>query len=209
MEHFIVSQISQHGYLAIFLLMTLESACIPIPSEAIMGFGGALTAGTAIAGVTGHLNIWTVILLGAVGNLVGSLIAYWVGKTGGRALVERFGKYVLIRHHDLDKAEVFFAKHGESAVFFSRILPVIRTFISFPAGIAEMPILKFSIFTLLGSLPWAIALTYAGRGLAANWQTVSQAGTPVSIVVGLIVVAVAVRWYMQRRQKMGQQAETK
>jgi membrane protein DedA with SNARE-associated domain len=201
MEHFIVSQISQHGYLAIFLLMTLESACIPVPSEAVMGFGGALTASVSIAGVTGHLNFWAVVLLGALGNLLGSLIAFVVGRTGGRVLVERYGKYILIRQHDLDKSEEFFAIHGESAVFISRILPVVRTFISFPAGIAEMPVIKFSTFTLLGSLPWTLALAYLGRSLAANWQTVSKAATPISIVFGLVVVVIVVRWYLKRRQQ--------
>ncbi len=202
MEHFITTQISQHGYLAIFLLMTLESACIPIPSEAIMGFGGALTAGTAIAGVTGHMNLWWVVVLGAVGNLVGSWIAYAVGKTGGRALVERYGKYILIRYHDIDKAEAFFARHGESAVFISRILPVVRTFISFPAGIAEMPLIKFSVFTLLGSLPWALALAFAGRSLATHWDAVSKWGTPVSVVVTLVIAVVLVRWYIKRRNQV-------
>lgn len=199
MEHLIVSEISKHGYVAIFLLMTLESACIPIPSEAVMGFAGALTAGTAIAGVVGHLNLWAIVLLGALGNLLGSLIAYAVGRTGGRALVERYGKYVLLRHHDLDKAEAFFAKRGDSAVFVSRILPVVRTFISFPAGIAEMPIVKFSVFTLLGSLPWTLALALIGRSLAANWQTASKAATPVSAVFGLVIVVLIVRWYVKRR----------
>ena len=202
MEHFITTQISQHGYLAIFLLMTLESACIPIPSEAIMSFGGALTAGTAIAGVTGHMNLWWVVVLGAVGNLVGSWIAYAVGKTGGRALVERYGKYILIRYHDIDKAEAFFARHGESAVFISRILPVVRTFISFPAGIAEMPLIKFSVFTLLGSLPWALALAFAGRSLATHWDAVSKWGTPVSVVVTLVIAVVLVRWYIKRRNQV-------
>jgi len=200
MEHFITTQISQHGYLAIFVLMTLESMCIPIPSEAIMGLGGALTAGVTIAGVTGRLDIWLVILLGTFGNLVGSLIAYWVGKSGGHTLVERYGKYALLRHHDLDKAEAFFAKHGESAVFVSRILPVVRTFISFPAGVAEMPMMKFALFTLLGSLPWAIGLAYAGRALATNWDVVSKVGTPISIVFVLVIFVVTVRWYLRRRK---------
>lgn len=202
MEHLIISEISKHGYLAIFLLMILESACIPIPSEAVMGFGGALTAGIAVAGVTAHLNFWAVVLIGTLGNLLGSLIAYVVGKTGGRALVERYGKYVLIRHRDLDKAEAFFEKHGDPAVFISRILPVVRTFISFPAGIAEMPVGKFSLFTLLGSLPWTLALALAGRSLASNWQAVSKAATPISVGFGLVIVAIIVRWYLKRRQQV-------
>lgn len=204
MEHFIVTEISKHGYLAIFALMTLESACLPIPSEAVMGFGGALTAGISVAGVTTHLNVWQVAIVGALGNLIGSLIAYAVGRTGGRALVERYGKYILIRHHDLDKAEAFFAKHGDPAVLISRILPVVRTFISLPAGIAEMPVIKFSILTLLGSIPWTLGLTLAGRALASNWQSVSKAATPISAIFALVIVAIIVRWYFKRRAQVQQ-----
>ncbi len=202
MEHFIVSEISKHGYLAIFLLMTLESACIPIPSEAVMGFGGALTAGVAIAGVTSHINIIVVALLGVAGNLLGSIIAYVVGRTLGREAVERWGKYVLIRHHDLDKSEAFFAKHGDTAVLIGRILPVVRTFISLPAGIAEMPVFKFSLFTILGSIPWTFGLAYAGRALASNWQSVSNAATPISVIFTLIIVVWIVRWYLKRRKQI-------
>jgi membrane protein DedA with SNARE-associated domain len=200
MEQLIISQISKHGYLGIFLLMTLESAGIPIPSEAIMLFGGALAAGISIAGVTGHLNVIIVALIGAIGNLLGSLIAYWIGRTGGRSILERYGKYVLVRHHDIDKAEAFFAKKGEWAVLFGRLLPVIRTFISFPAGIAEMPLLKFSVLTLVGSLPWTFALAYAGKALAGNWQSLSKASTPVSIAVAVIVLFGALWWYLKRRR---------
>jgi membrane protein DedA with SNARE-associated domain len=199
MEHFLVSEISNHGYLAIFILMTLESACIPIPSEVVMLFGGALASGIVIAGTQTHLGVFQVALIGTLGNLAGSLIAYWVGRTGGRALVEKWGKYVLLRHKDLDKAESFFEKRGEVAVLISRILPVIRTFISFPAGIAEMPILKFSLFTIIGSLPWTFALAYAGKALAGNWQNVSKYSTPVSIVFGVIIVAIIAWWYWKRR----------
>lgn len=199
MEHFLVSEISKHGYLAIFLLMTLESACVPVPSEAVMMFGGALASGTVIAGMTMHLNVPTVAIMGALGNLLGSLIAYGVGRTGGRAIVEKYGKYVLIRRHDLDKTEKFFAHRGQLAVLIGRVLPVVRTFISFPAGIAEMPLLRFSLFTLLGSLPWTFALAYAGKSLAANWQTVSKASTPISVAFALVIIAFAVRWYIKRR----------
>ena len=207
MEHFIISQISQHGYVAILLLMTLESACIPIPSEAIMLFGGSLAAGVTIAGVSTHLNVVSVALAGAVGNLLGSLIAYYVGRTGGRAVVDRWGKYVLLRHHDLDKAEAFFAKRGDAAVFVGRILPVVRTFISFPAGIAEMPVVKFSVLTLLGSLPWTFALALSGKALAANWQQIAAAATPISILVALILVAFAARWYLHRRATVQEQSQ--
>lgn len=202
MEHLIVSEITKHGYVAIFVLMILESACIPIPSEAVMGFAGALTAGVTIAGVTGHLNLFIVGILGVLGNLLGSLIAYAVGRTGGRAIVERWGKYILIRHHDLDKAEVFFEKHGDAAVLIGRVLPVVRTFISFPAGVAEMPVSKFSIYTLLGSIPWTFALAYIGKSLASNWQTVSNAATPISVLFTIVIIGFIIRWYIKRKQQL-------
>jgi membrane protein DedA with SNARE-associated domain len=200
MEHFIVSEISRHGYLAIFLLMTVESACIPIPSEVVMLFGGALTAGVAIAGVNAHLNVAAVAIIGAVGNLLGSAIAYLVGRTGGRALIERWGRFVLLRNKDLDKAEAFFSRRGDLAVLIGRILPVIRTFISLPAGIAEMPVLKFGLFTIIGSLPWTFALAYSGNALAGNWQSISKYSTPISLVFGAVIVLVIVWWYVRRRQ---------
>jgi membrane protein DedA with SNARE-associated domain len=202
MEHFLVTEISRHGYLAIFLLMTLESACIPIPSEIVMLFGGALSAGVAIAGVYGHFNILAVAILGALGNLAGSAIAYWVGRTGGRTVIDKWGRYVLLRHKDLDKAEVFFAKHGQAAVLIGRILPVVRTFISLPAGIAEMPVFKFGLFTLIGSLPWTFGLAYTGKAVASNWQSLSKYSTPISIVFGLLIVALLVWWYIRRRQEL-------
>jgi membrane protein DedA with SNARE-associated domain len=203
MEHFLILEISKYGYLAIFVLMILESACIPIPSEVVMLFGGALSSGIVIAGARVHLAVFEVALIGTLGNLVGSLLAYWVGRTGGRTLVEKWGKYILLRHKDLDKAESFFDKRGESAVLVSRILPVIRTFISFPAGIAEMPIFKFSIFTVIGSLPWTFALAYSGKALAGNWQNASKYSTPISILFGVIIVAIIVWWYLKRRAVQG------
>jgi len=199
-EHLIISEVGKYGYLAIFILMILESACIPIPSEAIMLFGGALSAGITIASVSTHLNVFYVALLGTLGNLVGALIAYWVGLTGGRALVEKWGKYILLRHRDLDKAEVFFNKRGELAVLIGRVLPVIRTFISFPAGIAEMPKWKFIIFTFIGSIIWTFALAYSGKALAANWQSVSNLSTPISAVFAVILIALIGWWYYKRRQ---------
>lgn len=201
MEHLLVSAIRTHGYLAIFALMTLESACIPIPSEAIMGFAGALTAGITIAGVAGHFSLWAVTLAGTLGNLLGALVAYLVGRTGGRALVERYGKYLLIRHRDLDRAEAYFARRGALAVLIGRLLPVVRTFISFPAGVAEMPVAQFGLFTLLGSLPWTFGLAYAGRVLAANWQALSTSTTPISVLVVLVILAFFGDWYRRRRRE--------
>lgn len=206
MEHFIVAQISRHGYLAILLLMTIESACIPIPSEVVMLFGGALTAGVVIAGVNAHLNLIIVALVGSIGNLIGALISYWVGRTGGRALVEKWGRYVLLRHKDLDRSEAFFSGRGEYAVLVGRILPVIRTFISFPAGIAEMPLAKFSLFTFIGSLPWTFALAYAGYALAGNWQHLSKYSTPVSIIFAALIIILIGWWFIRRRQSLDTQA---
>ncbi len=198
MEHLVVSQISRHGYLAIFLLMVLESACIPIPSEAVMLFGGALAGGVVLAGVHVHLNVIAVALAGTAGNLIGSWIAYGVGRIGGRPLIEHYGKYVLLRPHDLDRAERFFERYGTPAVLISRVLPVVRPFISLPAGIAEMPLGTFSVLTVLGSLPWTFALALAGDAVAANWKSVSSAFTPISLVVGALIV-IAIAWWVFRR----------
>lgn len=202
MTHFLVNLISHHGYLAIFLLMVLESACIPVPSEVIMLFGGALASGAVIAGVSLHLNVVTIAIVGALGNLVGAWIAYAVGRTGGRAIVDKWGKYLLIRHRDLDKAEQFFDHRGQLAVLIGRIIPVVRTFISFPAGTAEMSLSKFSILTLIGSLPWTFALAFAGKALASNWESVSKAFTPASIVIAVILIAFIASWYIRRRKKI-------
>ncbi len=198
MEHLVISQLTRHGYLAVFFLMVLESACVPIPSEAVMLLGGALAAGITVAGVHSHLNVVAVALVGTAANVVGALIAYWVGRIGGRPLVERWGRYILLRHHDLDRAERFFARRGRLAVLVGRVLPVVRTFISLPAGIAEMPVVQFTVLTALGSLPWTFALAIAGYEVAGNWKSVSSAFTPVTIVIGILIVA-AIGWWVVRR----------
>lgn len=182
--------------------MILESACIPIPSEAIMLFGGALASGIVVAGAVGHLNVFWVALIGSIGNLIGAAIAYAVGRTGGRVVVEKWGRYVLLRKKDLDKSEAFFKKHGDIAVLIGRILPVVRTFISLPAGIAEMPVAKFGLFTFIGSLPWTFALAYSGYAVAGNWKSISKYSTPVSVVFGVVIVALIVWWYIKRRQSL-------
>ena len=188
MQQFIAS----YGYLAIFVLMVAESACIPVPSEVTMVFGGALAAG-AVAGA--HLNLALVIAVGVAGNVVGSYIAWGVGAYGGRAAWRRWGRYVLLRPSDIDRADRWFDRHGTKAVLFGRLLPVVRTFISLPAGIARMPPVRFGIYTLIGCIPWTAALAWAGYAVGANWQHVVSAfhGVTyalVAVIVLLVVVAI-------------------
>ena len=160
---FIVATISLLGYSGIVLLMAIESACIPLPSEIIMPFSGYLVS-------TGEMNLWLVGIAGAVGCVLGSLVAYWVGSKGGRPLIEKYGRYVLISRHDLDMADRWFANHGEIIVFVSRLLPAIRTFIAFPAGVARMNLTRFVIYTFAGSLPWCLGLAYIGQKLGEKWN---------------------------------------
>jgi membrane protein DedA with SNARE-associated domain len=208
-EHFIRTAIQDYGYLAVFVLMVLESACIPIPSEVTMLFGGAAANATFAANLPGHprpLNFLVVGLLGTLGNLVGSWIAYGVGKAGGRPLIERWGRYIFLRPHELDRAEVWFDEHGQAAVFVSRLLPVVRTFISLPAGVAEMPFGRFSTYTFAGCLPWTFALAGIGYALGSRWTTVEKYFRPISIVVGILLLAAFV-WWLVRRAKAKRRAE--
>ena len=196
-QGFIVEEIGRYGYLAVFVLMVLESACVPIPSEVTMLFGGAL-ASPGFTGPGRDLDLVAVGLIGAGANLVGSWIAYWVGWVGGLPLARRWGRYVLIQPHEIDRAHVWFERHGEAAVFFSRLLPVIRTFISLPAGVARMPFGRFSVYTLLGCLPWTFALATVGFFLGENWAAAERVLRPASwaIAVGLLL---GVAWYLARR----------
>jgi membrane protein DedA with SNARE-associated domain len=159
----IVITISTLGYSGIVLLMAIESACIPLPSEIIMPFSGYLVS-------TGQMNLWAVGFAGAIGCVLGSLVAYWVGSKGGRPLIERYGRFVLVSRHDLDMADRWFANHGEIIVFVSRLLPAIRTFIAFPAGVARMNLKRFVIYTFAGSLPWCLGLAYVGQKLGEKWN---------------------------------------
>jgi len=185
MQQFIAS----YGYLAIFVLMVAESACIPVPSEVTMVFGGALAAG-AVAG--SHLNLILVIAIGVAGNVAGSYIAWGVGAYGGRAAWRRWGRYVLLRPGDIDRADRWFSRHGAKAVFFGRLLPVVRTFISLPAGIARMAPVRFGIYTLAGCIPWTAALAVAGYAVGANWRHLASAFHGVSYAFAAVVILLAV-----------------
>jgi membrane protein DedA with SNARE-associated domain len=199
LERFMTEVIGDYGYYAVVVLMILESACIPIPSEVTMVFGGFLVS-------RGRLDFFWVGMLGTLANVLGSWLAYWVGLVGGRPLIERWGKYIFLRKHELDRAEVWFEKHGEAAVFVSRLLPVVRTFISLPAGVAKMPFVKFTLYTFLGCLPWTFALTWAGFLLGENWETFLKYGEPVSIAIGVILLGVLV-WWLVRRARAKARAE--
>ena len=190
---FIVATISALGYGGIILLMAIESACIPLPSEIIMPFSGYLV-------YTGELNLWIVSVAGAIGCVLGSLVAYWVGMHGGRPFIEKYGRYVLISHHDLDLADRWFDRFGEVIVFASRLLPVIRTFIAFPAGVSRMNLKKFVVYTFLGSLPWCLGLAYVGQKLGEQWDTNPTLKTlfhRFDFVIGIAIV-LAVIWWVWR-----------
>jgi membrane protein DedA with SNARE-associated domain len=161
---FVIHVISLGGYAGVVALMGIESACIPLPSEIIMTFAGYLV-------YKGQFNLFWVATVGAVGCNLGSVLAYWIGAKGGRPLVERYGKWVLMSHHDLDRMTEFFNKYGSITVLLARLLPVVRTFIAFPAGIARMPKLRFHIYTFAGSWPWCYALAFAGMKLGEKWHT--------------------------------------
>ncbi len=161
---FIIGVISSGGYLGIVALMAIESACIPLPSEVIMPFSGYLV-------YAGRFHLLWVATAGAIGCNLGSVIAYEIGFHGGRPLVERYGSYILLSRGDLDWADHFFARWGSAAVFVARLLPVIRTFIALPAGIAHMPRLRFHAYTFVGSWPWCFVLAYVGMKLGERWET--------------------------------------
>ncbi len=204
---FIVATISALGYSGIVLLMAIESACIPLPSEIIMPFSGALVS-------TGRFNLWAVGVAGAFGCVVGSLVAYWVGMYGGRPLIERYGRYVLISRHDLDLADRWFARYGEAIIFTSRLLPVIRTFIAFPAGVARMNLTRFVLYTFAGSLPWCLGLAYVGQKLGEQWnkdETLKTLFHRFDFIIG-IVGALVIAWWVWRhvtqlRQEKGSRTE--
>src|SRR5438876_4713630 len=199
---FIVATISTLGYAGIVLLMAIESACIPLPSEIIMPFSGYLV-------YTGRFNIWLVSVAGAFGCVVGSLVAYWIGMYGGRPLIEKYGKYILISHHDLDLADRWFSRFGEVIVFASRLLPVIRTFIAFPAGVARMNLKRFVIYTFAGSLPWCFGLAYVGQKLGEQWDknsTLKNIFHRFDFVIGILVL-LAVAWWVWRHVRHSQRAK--
>lgn len=190
----IVEIISATGYVGVAALMAIESACIPLPSEVIMPFAGYLVS-------IGRFSLIGAATAGALGCNIGSTVAYYIAASGGRKAFERWGKYVLISHAELERADRFFARYGSAAVFFGRLLPVVRTFIAFPAGMARMPMLKFQVYTFVGSWPWCFALAYIGYVLGTRWDsdpTFRRLFHDFDAVVAAIIVAGAV-WFVWSR----------
>jgi len=187
---FIIAAISTLGYTGVALMMAIESACIPLPSEIIMPFSGYLVT-------RGEFTLIGVSLAGAIGCVLGSALAYWVGIWGGRPFIQKYGKYFLVTEHDLNIADNFFNKYGNAAVFFSRLLPVVRTFISLPAGIAKMDFKKFVAYTFIGSLPWCFVLAYIGKIMGDNWNTLGGYFHKFDAVIG-VIIAIGIIWFVKR-----------
>jgi membrane protein DedA with SNARE-associated domain len=191
--------ITQYGYLAVFVLMLAESACIPVPSEVIMMFGGAMAAG-AFGG--SQPTLIGVVAAGVLGNVAGSYLAWAVGKYAGRAAIGRWGRRIGIREHEVDRAVAWFERHGPVAVLVGRVIPVIRTFISLPAGFADMSASQFGLYTALGCIPWTAALGIAGYALGANWETVANDfHGPTYAIAGILLVAIIVMLVRRRRAR--------
>lgn len=192
LTNFIIQTISNSGYVGIFLLMIAESALIPIPSEVIMPFSGYLVS-------TGKFNVIFVIIAGSIGNLVGALIAYYVGVYLGRGFVLKYGKFVLLKKSHLELAESYFKKYGDRSTFISRLLPAIRTYVSLPAGVAKMNLKKFTVFTLMGSIIWNTALTYIGIELGEEWDSIRKYSNYVDAIVVIVVIIAIIAYWKKRK----------
>ncbi|MDD3985631.1 MAG: DedA family protein [Methanobacterium sp.] len=196
LSNFAIYLIQNLGYWGVFIGMIIESACIPLPSEIIMTFSGYVVW----QGNT-NMTIFGITIIGSFANLLGSLIAYYLGLIGGRPILEKYGKYILITNNSLERADRWFDKYGYEAVFISRMLPGIRTFISFPAGIAHMDIKKFIIYTFIGSLPWTFALGYIGFSLGPHWELIESYFHILDIIVLIGVIGLIVYYINKYKYK--------
>ena len=182
------------GYVGVGLAMAIESAMVPLPSELILPFAGFLVSDPRqfepLTG--GRWDLWIVVIVATIGNTLGSLVAYAIGAYGGRPFLERYGRYLLIRPHEIVRADDFFARHGAATVFIGRLLPIIRTFISFPAGVARMPISTFIVYSTAGAFIWSCLLVYAGTVLGANWAEIRRVLQPFDLLIAIVVVAAVV-----------------
>jgi membrane protein DedA with SNARE-associated domain len=187
------------GYVGVAVAMAIESAMVPLPSELVLPYAGFLISDPAqLEPITrARWDFWVVVIVATLGNTVGSLIGYGIGAWGGRPFLERWGRYLLIRPHELEIADRFFQRYGPATAFFSRLLPIVRTFISFPAGVARMPLAKFILYSTLGALPWSIVLVWAGVQLGGNWVEIRHALQPFDLaiaVVAVLLIALFIWW---------------
>ncbi len=191
---FVIAVISGLGYAGVFLAMAIESACIPLPSEIILPFTGYMV-------FLGHFGLWQATLAATLGNLFGGLVAYYVGVWGGRPFIKRYGHYFFINKRELAWTERLFAKHGEMTVFVGRLLPVVRTFISLPAGIARMNPFKMALYTVLGALPWSLALILVGKKLGENWNGLKPLFHRLDFIIGGMIILGLGYWLWHRRKR--------
>lgn len=196
MMQYIINFIEQWGYYAMFFAMVLENANIPIPSEVVLGFAGYLIA-------AGVFDFTTTIVVGTVAGIVGSILSYWLGQYGGRPLLLKYGKYILFNERKFNLAEKLFENYGGAAVFIGRLLPGVRTFISFPAGVAKYPMGKFILWTVIGTIPWTVLLVWLGKELGNNWEELIAYGHIFLYITAaaLLVLAIGGFWYYKSRKR--------
>jgi membrane protein DedA with SNARE-associated domain len=208
---FLASLYGAVGYLGVLVAMAIESAMIPIPSELILPFAGFMVSDPAkIEPLTnGPWSFWIVVVVATLGNTLGSLVAYAIGAWGGRPFLERYGKYLLIRPHEIEIAERFFARWGAQTAFFSRLLPIVRTFISFPAGVARMPVRTFVLYSTAGAFIWSTVLVWAGVQLGQRWTEIRRALQPFDLVIAVVAVVglAALLWLRLGRPLPGRRRE--
>ncbi|MFN8518907.1 MAG: DedA family protein [Chloroflexota bacterium] len=182
------------GYVGVMVAMAIESAMIPLPSELILPYAGFLVSDpTQLEPLTQQpWSFWVVVVVATIGNTIGSLVAYAIGAWGGRPFLERYGRYLLIREHEIDAADRFFARWGKQTVFVGRLLPVVRTFISFPAGVTRMPLAPFVVYSTAGAFLWSILLVWIGEQLGANWASIRHTLQPLDTLMLVLVVGAVV-----------------
>ena len=190
----IISMIYTLGYFGLLILMAMESMIFPVPSEVVMPLAGFLVA-------ENKFTLYGVFITSSLGSLLGSVISYYIGKYGGRPLIEKYGKYFLLSHHHLELTEKFFAKKGDKTILISRFIPVVRHLISIPAGIAEMNIKKFMLYTFIGAATWNMFLAYLGFKLKENWDVIHKLSTELDLIVGIILIIVIIYFIIKRLRK--------
>lgn len=194
--HFFTSLISAAGYAGVFFLMVLESMVTPVPSEAVMPFAGVLW-------FLGEMSFWPIVVWSTLGSIVGSALSYYIGLYGGRPLLQKYGKYVLLNEHDLAYTERFFANYGDKTIFISRFIPVVRHLISIPAGMGKMNIYKFIFYTALGAGLWNAFLAYAGYYLGSNWTEIRRYSEVIDVIMIVVIVALAVFYFYKKNIYVG------